>query len=285
MSKVVFLTRKYGWKKDKVDPRDLVHKFSVSRVQSAVKLVDLRDQCPPVYDQGALSSCTANAIGAAYEFDEMKEKEPHIFTPSRLFIYYNERKIENSIPEDCGAELRNGIKTINRDGVCPESLWDYIPAKFATEPSKEAYENAKHHKCVQYKRVIQDLLQLKQCLIEGFPFVFGMQIYDSFESDEVGKSGIVPMPDTVKETHLGGHAVVCVGFDENKKHFICRNSWGASWGDKGYFYLPYAYMSNQSMVCDMWTLREVDDTEPKHSQPLPPLPPTPQKPLPVPKKK
>jgi len=252
--------RKYGWKKDKEDPRDQVHNFSVSRFQSAIKLVDLRPHCPPIIDQGTLGSCTACAIGAAYHFDELKECEKHCFPPSRLFIYYNERKMENTISEDNGAEIRNGIKSINLDGICPESMWEYDINKFAVEPPKEAYDSATKHKCLQYKRVPQLLSQMKQCLIEGFPFVFGMQIYSSFESDAVAKTGIVPLPHP-RDGHVGGHAVVCVGFNDKKSHFIIRNSWGEGWGDKGYFYLPYSFMANTSLVSDIWTVRQVVDTE------------------------
>jgi C1A family cysteine protease len=251
-------TRKYGWKKDKEDKRDLFHNFSVSRLQETIKLVDLRSQCPKVYDQLSCGSCTAQSIAGAYEFDEMKEQEKHIFTPSRLFIYYNERKMEGSIGEDAGAMIRDGIKSINVDGICPESMWEYNISKFSVEPPKEAYESAKHHKCVEYKRVAQTLPQLKQCLIEGFPFVFGMMVYESFESHDVSTTGIVPMPQP-NESLLGGHAVLCVGFDDDKKTFIVRNSWGEKWGDKGYFYLPYEFMSNNDLVSDLWTVRKVVD--------------------------
>ena len=115
----------------------------------------------------------------------MKEKETSVFTPSRLFIYYNERAMEGTINEDSGAEIRDGIKSINSKGVCPEPSWPYDITKFTQQPSSELYETAKNHKCVQYKKLIQSLDQLKQCLIEGFPFIFGMMIYESFESENV----------------------------------------------------------------------------------------------------
>lgn len=264
------IIRKYGWKKDKEDPRDHIQTFCVSRNQSAIKIVDLRSQCPPIYDQGTLGSCTANAIAAAYEFDAMKEKQVDIFTPSRLFIYYNERVMEGTIFEDAGAEIRDGIKSINAIGVCPEKMWEYNILKFSEKPPQETYDNASHHKCVQYKRIASTLPQMKQCLIEGYPFVFGMQIYESFENENVAQTGKVPIPSR-SEQNLGGHAVVCVGFNDKKRVFIIRNSWGESWGLKGYFYLPYEYMTNPNLTSDFWTIRQVIDTEPCHEQPKVPV--------------
>lgn len=250
--------KRYGYKKDKVDPRDLHHTFAIKAHHQAIKLVDLRSHCPPVYNQGDLGSCTANAIAALYEFDEMKEKEMKIFTPSRLFIYYNERVMEGTVNEDDGAEIRDGMKSINALGVCPEVNWPYDVAAFAKKPSAKLYALAKKHKCVQYKRLTQNIEQLKQCLIEGFPFVFGIMVYSEFEGDEVAKSGIVPMP-VAGTQPLGGHAVMCVGYDETKSVFIVRNSWGVEWGDHGYFYLPYAYVLSPELSSDFWTATRVDD--------------------------
>lgn len=252
------INRKYNLKKDKHDERDQYHNFFVHRTQPAIKLVDLRSHCPPVYDQGELGSCTANAIAGAYEFDEMKEKEKNTFTPSRLFIYYGERAMEGTISEDAGAEIRDGIKFINQVGVCPESMWPYDITKFAIKPPQNCYNVCSNHKCTSYKKVVQNLQQLKQCLINGYPFVFGIMVYESFESDAVAKTGKVPMPQP-NEQLLGGHAVMCVGFDDNKQVFIVRNSWGPNWGDKGYFYLPYKYVTSPNLSSDFWTVLTVTD--------------------------
>src|SRR6476646_3187350 len=88
----------YGWVPDIPDQRDFV--FKAPHIGPTPALVDMRRLCPPVYDQGQLGSCTANAIGGALEFDQMKQRQTDIFAPSRLFIYYNERVMENSVNDD-----------------------------------------------------------------------------------------------------------------------------------------------------------------------------------------
>src|SRR5437870_13626801 len=104
--------QRYGWIPDIPDQRDHLFAAPILAPQTLPAKVDLRKKCPPVYDQGQLGSCTANAIAGAVEFDQMKERLPQIFVPSRLFIYYNERVIEGSVDSDSGAMLRDGIKTV-----------------------------------------------------------------------------------------------------------------------------------------------------------------------------
>lgn len=256
--------RIYGWKRDTVSKNDQYHNFAISQVQSAIKLVDLRDRCPPVYNQGNLGSCTANAIAGAYEFDEMKQGETTVFSPSRLFIYYNERKANGTIDLDSGASIRDSVIAISEIGVCPETMWPYFIEKFKDCPPQECYDDAAKHKCVQYKRVRQTLDQMKQCLIEGFPFVFGFQVYESFESDEVMKTGIVPMPKHGEKV-LGGHACVMSGFDDTKRQFLFRNSWGESFGQKGYGFISYDYILDHNLAADFWTVRQVKDEEHEHN--------------------
>jgi C1A family cysteine protease len=249
--------RKYGHIKGCERPTDLYHEFAVSPHLQSVKGVDLRNFCPPVYDQGQLGSCTANAIAGAYEIDEIIQKEENAFTPSRLFIYYNERDMEGNVDTDSGAEIHDGIKSIHDLGICPETIWDYDITKFAEKPPTECYTDAKLHVTIDYKRVRQSLDQLKSALVAGYPVVFGFSVYDSFESDAVAKTGMVPMPDTEKETLLSGHAVLCVGYDADKEHFIVRNSWSDAWGDKGYCYFPFAYLTDHTLSSDFWTVKKV----------------------------
>jgi C1A family cysteine protease len=248
------MNNNYRLVKDSPDARDFM--FKVAPVATLPAKVDLRPGMPPVYDQGQLGSCSGNAVAAAFQFDQMKEKIPS-WNPSRLFIYYNERLIEGTVNEDDGAQLRDGIKAISTYGVCDESVWAYDVSKFAVKPSADAYTEAKTHVAMQYARVGQDLLSLKQTLAGGFPVVVGIMLFEAFEGDDVAQSGMVPMPDPESDQCLGGHAVVVAGYDDSMKCFIMRNSWGKDWGDEGYFYLPYDYLTDPNLGMDFWVVTQV----------------------------
>ncbi len=246
---------RYGWIPDLPDARDRY--FRGPRKGAALpKSTDLRAGCPPVYDQGELGSCTANAIAAAIEFDQKKQKMPQPFTPSRLFIYYNERAMEGTIATDSGAMLRDGIKSVASQGACPEAMWPYVEQRFAERPPAPCYKAGKAHPAVAYSRLAQDLPRMKACLAQGYPFVFGFTVYESFESDEVARTGVAPMP-SAGETALGGHAVMAVGYNDASSTVLVRNSWGSGWGMGGYFTLPYDYITDANLAADFWTVRLV----------------------------
>lgn len=251
------LHRKYGWKPDTPDERDHILKFSRAQLEPK-KLplsVDLRPYCPPVYDQGSLGSCTGNAIAGAIQYclNRQIDTVPDIM-PSRLFIYYNERELEGTVNEDAGAMIRDGIKVVNRYGVCSESIWPYDISKFTVKPPQVCYMDALKDRVVEYSRVPQNLTSFRACLAEGFPIVFGISIFTSFESEVVARTGVVSMPSQNEEC-LGGHAILCVGYQDAQKRFIVRNSWGSGWGDQGYFTLPYSYMTSPQLANDFWAIK------------------------------
>jgi C1A family cysteine protease len=253
---MVYKISRYGWLPDLPDQRDHFYAALPGAIVPVPNIIDLRTQCPPVYDQGQLGSCTANAIAAAIQFDQMKQKLTQIFTPSRLFIYYNERAIEHTVASDSGAQIRDGIKSVGKQGDCPETEWPYVIAKFKTKPPAKCYSDALKYKAVLYQRLTPVLSQLKGCLASGCPFVFGFTVYESFESAQVAKTGHASLPKSNEQT-VGGHAVMCVGYDDAKQWFIVRNSWGPKWGMKGYFTLPYSYVTAANLASDFWTIRIV----------------------------
>lgn len=262
---VVLIKRRYNWKKDKLDTRDFKFTYTPSNLPP---LVDLRSKCPPVVDQGNLGSCTANALAGALGFLEMLEQqvgdsadaeefESAGFTAfSRLFIYWNERVLEGDTSQDNGAQIRDGVKSLATVGACSEALWTYDISLAFNQPSPTCFTQATNHKISSYQSLDgQDINALKTCLAQGFPFVFGFTVYSSFESTQVATTGIVPLPRR-KDVPQGGHAVMCVGYDDDRQVFIVRNSWGTNWGDGGYFYMPYTYMTDPVLADDFWTLRK-----------------------------
>ena len=252
---------RYGWRRDLPDQRDRFYEAPLHLLQALPASVDLRAQCPPVYDQGNLGSCTANAIAGLIEFDERKAGMPNPWTPSRLFIYYNERDLEGTTTTDSGAAIRDGIKVAVSQGVCPESLWPYDITQFATKPTPACYAVAAHDRISAYLRIPQNLLTLKTRLADGFPFAFGFTVYSSMETPEVARTGIIPLPQPPAGV-VGGHAICAVGYEDSQNMVIIRNSWGTGWGDAGYGYMPYAYINDAGLAADFWTLRSAPGGQP-----------------------
>lgn len=249
-----------GWLPDTPDQRDLTYKPRVMAPKEVPPVIDLRENFPPIYDQGKLGSCTAQALAATFDFNRMLQGASFM-SPSRLFIYWNERELIGTIDSDSGAMIRDGIKVLVRLGTPRETTWPYIIEKFTHKPPPVAYEEAEKSQALTYQRImrprVDSLNDMLMCLNDGYPFVTGFVVYESFESDTVIKTGVVPMPD-MNERALGGHAVVVVGYDIDKEWFICRNSWGQSWGDNGHFYMPFAYLENPDLASDLWTIRSVE---------------------------
>lgn len=245
----------YGWKRDLPDRRDLVFTPQANERAILPPSIDLRKNCPPIYDQGNLGSCTANAVGAVYQYEQINAKKPN-FIPSRLFIYYNTRILERTVGYDSGASIRNSVKTLNKTGVCPEKMWSYDIRKFIRTPPKPCYTESKNHIATSYARLNQTLNDFKTCLAGGDLIVFGFAVYESFET--INATGIMPVPEPTEHL-LGGHAVVAVGYDDSTNMFTIRNSWGSKWGDKGYFYMPYSYILNPNLCADFWKIATVRD--------------------------
>lgn len=247
----MIIRRKYSWIRDLPDVRDFL--YAAPRTRDLPRFIDLRENCPEVYDQGSLGSCTANAGAAAFQFENAKQNQED-YVPSRLAIYWQSRDVKES---DTGATLRETMKTLTKSGAGHEELWPYRAERFTVRPTTDYYVDAEKHQVVAYRSIQQDLSQLQGCLASGLPFVFGFMVYSSFQSDEVARTGVMPMP-TKDEKDLGGHAVLAVGYDDKNGRFIVRNSWGSGWGDKGHFYMPYAYLTDINLSSDFWCVQIVE---------------------------
>lgn len=258
---------RYGWVRDSLDYRDRVYNLE-RKVCRAVELpatVSLRPLMPPVYDQGQLGSCTGNGVAAILEYQESQQGEGSV-TPSRLFIYFEERVIEGTINQDSGAQIRDGIKVVATTGAPPETDWPYDISQFAVHPPAKAYENAKRHEAIQYLRVEPGAAgaPLRTAVAEGHPVVFGFSVPSRFEDPSwTPATEALPLP-TSGEGIIGGHCVVAVGYDDSLKRFPTpayeiRNSWSDGWGDAGHFWMDARWLDEPSLSLssDFWVIEKV----------------------------
>jgi C1A family cysteine protease len=244
--------RRYGWKPSLPDQRDHLADASELKVLDEV---DPRADLPDVFDQGQLGSCTANAVAAAVQYDaKLNGSDPGFL--SRLWIYYYERKVEGSpADQDTGAYGRDGFKVCKTIGVPLENGWPYDIAKFSDEPPASLAEEAQQHRISNYRSVPRNVDSMKAVLSNRQTIAFGFTVYESFESQEVAHTGIVPMP-TRDERTLGGHEVLLVGYLKNEPNYaLVRNSWGTGWGIEGYFLMPWAYILDANLASDFRTIR------------------------------
>lgn len=238
-----------------VDRRD--HRVKLLDYKAQVpKSINLRTNLPYVFDQGAIGSCTANSAGSMYSWVVVSQNAG-LFIPSRLFLYYNTRMLQGTVSYDSGASLRATMQSLRTYGVCAETLWPYEYVKLVETPPSSCYSEGADRQALSYAAVSISLVAMKNVL-RTRPFVLGIQVYSSFFYPSVSKTGLVPVPNTRKETLMGGHAILVLGYDDRRKSFLCRNSWGTSWGLRGDFYLPYAYATNQRLAFDAWVLYSVE---------------------------
>jgi C1A family cysteine protease len=245
----------YGYKRGLPDHRD--HKFAFSGAPATLPTAfSLAEWDSVVFDQGQLGSCTANAIAGALKTWMVKNNYKYPYIPSRLAIYYQERALEGTTDQDAGAIIRDGFKVINNQGVGPEDEnsdwnWPYDISKFTEAPPAAYQDDMPLHKCLTYASVSQDQNSIKAALVAGTPLVIGIAVFESIESPATAATGIIPMPGMF-DSPIGGHALRVSSYDEN--YVSGPNSWAKTWGDKGYFHLPWAYVLNPDLCSDIWSV-------------------------------
>jgi hypothetical protein len=195
-----------------------------------------------------------------------------------LFTYYATRLADKTENKDSGASVRDALKSTVREGVAMERLWPYIPSNYTTRPPQEAWDDAEKHQTLEYLKLDDfDKNVWLNCLNEGYPFIFGLNLYPSFfDSIFSMLGGYMQDPDRENEKLVGAHCMMAVGYLKNyngKEYLIVQNSWGREWGTDGYCYIPLSYiMSNDSF--DFWTIRltEVEKSDKADPLPEPPAP-------------
>lgn len=254
--------KRYGWKRDLPDHRDLAYKAVHRTAIQHPPKANLKDHLGQdfVFDQGDLGSCTANSTMYAWQFERGAPGDGSPYW-SRMFTYIESLIAEGTYPEDAGAEIRDVIKVLSIKGVPPEKDFPYDVKKFPSKPARSAIVDGKKDLIPVYSR-LHDHDDFLDCLASGHPFVLGFTVFESFESETVTKTGVVPMPQPHEQT-VGGHAVCCIGYDMNfnntgKLYYLVQNSWGADWGDpanKGCFWLPAEFLEDNKYASDFWTIR------------------------------
>lgn len=247
-----------GWHPSLPDLRDAPYEQKLREEIKAGPLpryVDRHHECPPIWNQGRLGSCTGHGSSAGWAQDRHKLGQ-EFFEPSRLFAYYNARAEEGTTQTDAGATVRDVIKGIAKWGLPPQELWPYDTSKFALKPPQAAYNAAAAHTATEYNPVTQNLDYMKAVLADGYVIVFGFTIYQSFYRANSPRTGLITMP---SGKALGGHCVAAVGYN-SKSLFCLRNSWGTDNGDPnmpGHYWMPPEYITHPMLAGDFWVIRTV----------------------------
>ena len=246
-----------NWKKGPQDSRDYK---SVRHLSAPVELPSEfeLDRQIPIYDQEDIGSCVSNSACACYRYEHAQVTGDFKFDPSRLFEYYNARKLQGWENEDSGAYIRDGFKAMNKWGLANESKWPYVTRDFAKNPPADVYNDGLNNVTVKYAAVEQKESTIKQTLLSGAAVSFGFNVYSSFMygSWQYQSPAIMPIPKKSEE-FLGGHAVTIIGFSDSKKAFLIQNSWGTDWGNNGKFWMPYSFVLNTSECDDFWAIETI----------------------------
>ncbi len=246
-------------------------------VVSLPSFVDLTrsGRMPVIYDQGNIASCTSHAVGTCVQFLYPE------FHPSRLFLYYNARLAYNQQLQDAGSSIYATVRQAAKLGIAEEAVWPYVTANNLVQPSDVAKQNALGYKMTDFAELEHSGNSFKNCLNSGYPFSIGFNVYPSTISSSVMQTGLIPIP-LPTERSLGGHCVCICGYDDTTQLYKVHNSWGSGRGQKGYFYLPYAFLHNSNIAWNPTVIRKVTmPTPPPVTLPIPPLIPAPT-PVPTP---
>lgn len=242
----------FGLIRDKVDIRDRLYKtrYKADTLPESTELKNFK-RFPFTWDQGPLGSCVGNAVSGGFILSLITNNQ-EVFNPSRLFAYYNARTDDNKC-EDSGASIRDGIKGLVKYGLCKEETWPYLPAKFTIKPSAKAYEEGELNQVLIYERIYPvTKARIMDAVYRGFPVMYGKRLFESFMTQAVAETGIVPYPKKCWEDEVGGHAMFILDYERD--YVIEKNSWGDSWGFQGCCRVPWKYVLDSNLCFDFWVI-------------------------------
>jgi C1A family cysteine protease len=249
----------YGWRPDRIDDRyrqrQLEERWTADLLAAVpVKPVDMRPRCPPPYDQGPLHSSPANVVAFLYQYD-CARRGALDFMPSRLFIYWNQRRLsgDDQEDEDTGATIVETIDALNDCGVPDEKEWPYSAREFDQEPPHKVFNKAHHDRRI-VPHALLSLEDIRAALQADFPVAFGFHVFEGFEGKITSASGVVAVPSNGDKI-VAHQAAALVGDNPDKKHMIFRNSFGPDWGHEGCGYIPYEYLFHpMGLTGDFWII-------------------------------
>lgn len=229
--------------------------------------IDLREYFTPIKNQGEIGACTVFAVASIFEYI-LKKNSDENYDLSESFVYYNVRRAKGNEDVDTGSSFQDVIKSMGTEGICTEQLHPYTK-NLSAEPSDEAYLDGKSRRIIKALNVAIEENAIKSAIQDGYPVAISLKVYDSFSTttfsgkgSNVTSSGFVTYPTEaeIDSEEFGYHAMVVVGFIDDTKHFVVRNSWGKEFGDKGYCYIPYSYVCDHELNRFACIVTEVNAT-------------------------
>lgn len=259
----------YGLMRRRPDRRD--YAFAPPDRWDGSTEVDLAGLFPErPYDQGPLGSCVSQGTAGCADFARVRMGLEPMHRPSRLFLYYEGRRLAGyPLSQDTGLQIRDGFQALAKSGASPENLWPYEVERFADRPDPIAYVIAEQNQALAYGSVQPE--QINDTIASGYPVCFGFDVYESFETQTVASTGVMPVPVKTREQVVGGHCMVFIstpvpgteirGADPRRTYRKARNSWGLSWGipeDPGHVWFPTDEVDNGDSS-DFWVVTTMED--------------------------
>jgi C1A family cysteine protease len=261
------MTHAFGWRPE-LPARDLL--FGDARyVRTLAELPDEVDNSGLAHrpeNQGRQSSCVGHATGTVFEVCRAKDwgggDPANAFQASRAFIYYEARRRQGWEHEDGGCYIRDAMDVCVEQGVPIEQSFPYDEHVYDREPPPEVYHQAEHFQVTRRLKLRNTrLVELLTCLADGYAFEGGLTLYESIESVAVALTGRIPLPGW-RESVIGGHALAFLGYSRRTEMFKGQNSWSEQWGDNGFFYVPFDYVTDGQLAADFHTIQRIEEPAP-----------------------